>query len=322
LRVFAEEVFAPLARSDQRAKAELYVRGLLADGRRKSMLTMAEQLGVDHQGLQQFMTSSTWSVAAVRAQLALRAQDTVRPLVWALGSTGFLKDGGESACVARQHVKGSDRPVNCQVAVTVHMVGAKTSAVVDWGLFVPAEWDDRQWDHLAGDGTADTGAAAVVGRRRRCRVPDNQRHRPQWSMAVEMLDELAGWGLRPPLVLAGPGFGDARGFRAAMDARSLPYLTHAEGRIIPAGPGREVQPVVFSRLLPLDMAGDRSWPAVVEERIARDFALLRQRFGLDHFEGRTWIGWNRHVTLASAAYLYHTESRADATRWWSRSPVE
>ncbi|MEU5853628.1 transposase, partial [Saccharopolyspora shandongensis] len=40
-----------LPRSDQRAKGELYVRGLLTDGARKSMQPMAERLGVDHQGL-------------------------------------------------------------------------------------------------------------------------------------------------------------------------------------------------------------------------------------------------------------------------------
>ncbi|MBW4702034.1 hypothetical protein AB0C22_25865 [Micromonospora sp. NPDC048894] len=26
----------------------------------------------------------------------------------------------------------------------------------------------------------------------------DQRYRPKWMMALEMLDELAGWGLRPP----------------------------------------------------------------------------------------------------------------------------
>jgi SRSO17 transposase len=49
-----------LPRSDQRDKGELYLRGLLTDGQRKSMQPMADRLGVDHQGLQQFITSSTW----------------------------------------------------------------------------------------------------------------------------------------------------------------------------------------------------------------------------------------------------------------------
>ncbi len=73
LEAFAAEVFAPMSRSDQRAKGETYLRGLLLDGRRKSMQPMAERLGVDHQGLQQFVTTSTWDTRAVRARLARRA---------------------------------------------------------------------------------------------------------------------------------------------------------------------------------------------------------------------------------------------------------
>ena len=43
---------------------ELYARGLLTDGQRKSMVPMAARLGADHQRLQQFITSSTWDYAA------------------------------------------------------------------------------------------------------------------------------------------------------------------------------------------------------------------------------------------------------------------
>ena len=50
LEKFAAEVFAPLARRDQRDKGMTYVHGLLLDGRRKSMPPMAERLGVNHQG--------------------------------------------------------------------------------------------------------------------------------------------------------------------------------------------------------------------------------------------------------------------------------
>ncbi|MGW4896245.1 transposase, partial [Kitasatospora sp. NPDC004240] len=103
LEEFAAEVFAPLARRDQRAKGGLYLRGLLLDGQRKSMQPMAERLGVDHQALQQFMTSSTWPVEDVRARLARRAVRAVRPEVWAVDDTGFPKDGKASPGVARQY---------------------------------------------------------------------------------------------------------------------------------------------------------------------------------------------------------------------------
>jgi SRSO17 transposase len=58
---FAEEMYGPLARCDQRAKGEQYVRGLLLEGRRKSIQPMAARLpDGDEQGLQQFITDSPW----------------------------------------------------------------------------------------------------------------------------------------------------------------------------------------------------------------------------------------------------------------------
>src|SRR5215208_2835318 len=70
LVAFAAEMLGGLARSDQRAKGELYLRGLMLDGKRKSMQPMAARLGVDHQQLQQFVTSSTWDHVGVRKRLA------------------------------------------------------------------------------------------------------------------------------------------------------------------------------------------------------------------------------------------------------------
>lgn len=67
---FAGEMLCDLPRKDQRAAGELYARGLLTDGRRKSMVPMAARLGIDHQRLHQFITSSTWDYMLVRRNLA------------------------------------------------------------------------------------------------------------------------------------------------------------------------------------------------------------------------------------------------------------
>lgn len=37
---------------------------------------------------------------------------------------------------------------------------------------------------------------------------------------------------------------------------------------------------------------------------------LKDTLGIDHFEGRTWPGWHRHVTLVTAALLFLTEHQA------------
>lgn len=72
--------------------ARLYLRRLMLDGRRKSMVPMAERLGVDPQRLQQFVTSSTWDHLAVRRRLAQRAVDVVAP-GWACWKTPRASEG-------------------------------------------------------------------------------------------------------------------------------------------------------------------------------------------------------------------------------------
>src|SRR4051794_34675951 len=93
LEGFAAVVFAGLPRSDQRATGLRYLRGLMLEGRRKSLQPMAERLGVDHQQLQQFLTSSTWDVAGVRRRLATAAVELGDPPGWGVGGTGCPQDG-------------------------------------------------------------------------------------------------------------------------------------------------------------------------------------------------------------------------------------
>jgi SRSO17 transposase len=44
-------------------------------------------------------------------------------------------------------------------------------------------------------------------------------------------------------------------------------------------------------------------------RIEHDYRELKTALGLDHFEGRSWTGWHRHVTRATAAQLFLTQLR-------------
>ncbi len=158
LEEFAAEMFAPLSRSDQRVKGQTYLRGLLLDGRRKSMQPMAERLGVDHQGLQQFVSSSTWAVEPVRERLARRAVAVIAPDAWVVDDTGFPKDGTASPGVARQYCGTLGKVGNCQIGVSVDAVTDAASCPLNWRLFLPAGWDDA--------GAATPEAAAAIRARR------------------------------------------------------------------------------------------------------------------------------------------------------------
>jgi SRSO17 transposase len=132
LAAFAAEMLGGLRRKDQRVAGELYARGLLTDGRRKSMAPMAARLGTDHQRLQQFITSSTWDYIAVRRNVArhFAASQQIEALV--ADDTGFPKDGSASPCVARQYSGTLGKIGNCQVAVSVHLAGDHASCAADW----------------------------------------------------------------------------------------------------------------------------------------------------------------------------------------------
>src|SRR3954467_1399182 len=247
LEEFAAEMFAPLARRDQRDKGVTYVRGLLLDGRRKSMQPMAARLGVDEQGLQQFVSSSTWAVEPVRARLARRAVEVIAPQAGGVDDTRFPKDGTASPGVARQYSGTLGKVGNCQIGVSICAVTDAASCPLSWRLFLPERWDDAC-------ATSPEAAAAIRERRERAGIPAEERHREKWRLALDMIDELAGWGLAPPLVVADAGYGDSAEFRDGLSARGRAWVVqvqgvlsaHAEGavpaRVPISGRGRPSRP--------------------------------------------------------------------------------
>src|SRR6266581_962489 len=193
LVAFAEDVFTSMPRKDQRARGESYLRGLLLDGKRKSIEPMAARLAAadaDGQGegvrdleqaLQQFVNQSPWDPVPVRHRLAERMTAAIGPAAWVIDDTAFPKFGRHS------------------VGVSIHAATDAASCPIDWRLFLPPEWDD------------------ALQRRRKAHVPDHQRHRPKWQLALDMFDELDGWGLMPPVILADAAYGEVSEFRLGLE---------------------------------------------------------------------------------------------------------
>ena len=257
---FAAEMLGGLPRKDQRAAGELYARGLLTDGPRKSMQPMAARLGTDHQRLQQFITSSTWDYAAVRRNVArwFAGRELVEALV--VDDTGFPKDGDASPCVARQYSGTLGKTGSCQIGVSVHLACEHASCAADWRLFCPQSWDDKALDD-------EVAAARARRRRERAHIPEEVRHREKWRLALEMLDEMAGpdgWGVLEqaaaaggsrPVVSADAGYGDNTTFRLELEKREWQYVVAVKGttsahagdarpvtRSLGGGPGRPPRP--------------------------------------------------------------------------------
>jgi SRSO17 transposase len=221
---FAEEMFAPMRRKDQRRWGEVYLRGLMLDGRRKSIEPMAGRLADgDEQCLQQFVNQSPWEWGPVRARLARRMTRELCPEAWIVDDTGFPKFGRHSVGVARQYCGALGKVANCQVGVSVSAATDAASCPLDWRLFLPRQWDQDEQ------------------RRGRAHVPEEIRHRPKWELALEMIDELRSFGLEPPVIAADAGFGEITDFRSGLEDRELHYVLQVKGQTsaYPEGVGPE-----------------------------------------------------------------------------------
>jgi SRSO17 transposase len=222
LVAFAEDLFASIPRKDQRRWGQTYLRGLLLDGKRKSIQPMATRLARGdpqadayalEQALQQFCNQSPWDPEPVRRRLAQRMTTTIGPAAWVIDDTGFPKFGRHLVGVAPQDCGALGKVANCQVGVSVHAATDAASCPINWRLFLPEEWDhDTQ-------------------RRRKAHVPTSQRHRPKWQLALEMLDELAAWDLQAPVVLADAAYGEVNQFRLGLEQRQLAYVVQVPGTI-------------------------------------------------------------------------------------------
>jgi SRSO17 transposase len=145
--------------------------------------TEVQRLGVDHQGLQQFITSSTWDYTKVRANVATWAMDTLDPDAYVIDDSGFPKDGIASPLVARQYSGTLGKTGNCQIGVSIQMVTDHASVAANWRLFCPTSWDDTTTD--------DSETAQWIREQRtRAAVPHDVGHREKWRLALDMLDEM------------------------------------------------------------------------------------------------------------------------------------
>ena len=203
---FSEEMFASMRRKDQRRWGEVYLRGLMLDGKRKSIEPMAARLADgDEQCLQQFVNQSPWDPVAVRRAVAVRMSSELAPEAWVIDDTGFPKFGKRSVGVARQYSGALGKIGNCQIGVSINAASEDASCPLDWRLFVPEEWDEESvWNQE---------------RRSQARLPEDVHHLEKWRLGLVMIDELIGWGLTPPVILGDGAYGDTTELRTGLEQR-------------------------------------------------------------------------------------------------------
>jgi SRSO17 transposase len=371
LQNFTEELTVGLGRAERRRWAGYYLRGLLLDGQRKSIEPMACRVGVDVQGLQQFIGQSPWSAEVLLQALHRRASRSLgRATYWIVDETSFPKQGRHSVAVARQYCGSLGKLANCQVAVSLHASNADWSWPMGWQLYIPQPWlEDRALQQKAG-------------------MPPELVYQSKPQLALQLIDQALDQGKSVGTVLADHLYGNGFGWRAHLRSRGVPYcvsvsaetgvwlrLERAEktARGRPAlrpprpeilslkawalqqrsdlwttiqwreggkGPMRSrfaMVPVWAANRVGANRRTERwqeyallEWPqgepaptrywlawqaaepslrelvvaAKARWRVEQDYRELKEELGLDHFEGRGWMGWHHHVALVTTAYVF------------------
>jgi len=385
LTEFLEDLLAPMGRSERRHWARVYLQGLLLDGERKSIEPMVSRIsGADVQALRQFVGQSPWAVGEIQRRLALKMVDLLsEPEVWIIDDTSFPKAGDHSVGVARQYCGALGKVANCQVAVTVHWSNSEASCPLGWRLYLPQEWLE------------DPRRAAEV------KLPAGLKYKTKIDLALELMDQMLGWGLPSLPVVADSFYGNDFSFREELRKRELSYVVAVEPNTVAwdtdpnlplpppkrTGRPRRYPPLEalarprdlltiaqqlpasawrtitwregtrgmlrsrFARIRVWAAHGWRAqehpervaewllmeWPKEEEQplrywlgflgakpsgmrqlvrlarsrwRIELDYRELKDELGLDHYEGRHWLGWYHHVTLISLAYAFLRSEQA------------
>jgi SRSO17 transposase len=372
----------PLAR--QRENAGLYVRGLIEDGRRKSLQPTLFRLGEDgarYESMQQFLADSPWDPVLLVRACAERVAPEIGVEAWVLDDTGFPKDGRRSPGVKRQYSGTLGKIGNCQIGVSVHAVGSRGTVPLGWALYLPEDW------------------CADSERRARAKIPEQIAFKTKPELGVGLVEHAAGWGIPAAPVLGDQAYGDNTPLRERLHLAGRDYVlavaaptkvfapetlfvvpepTGARGRpksralpdsepvtigdlvarvgqdnaqTVTFRDGPEGEPIssrfVFVRVraahdrekatpwppreewLIAEWPPDRDmpidyWisnlPADTEpERLARlarlrwkielDYKQLKGELGLDHYEGRSWLGWHHHTALVTCAHAFLTLER-------------
>jgi SRSO17 transposase len=385
LAAYFADVASGLVRSEQRRNAEMYARGLMEAGTRKSLEPMVARLGggkVEYEALQHFLADSPWDPEVVDRAVAERVCAVIEPAAWVLDDTGVPKDGKHSPGVKRQYSGTLGKVGNCQIAVSLHAVSVKGTVPLGFRLYLPEDW------------------CADPKRRSETKVPAELEFQTKPALGAELVARAAGWKIRRAPVLGDQAYGNDTKLRTRLHADGIDYVlsvgpecdVYAPDTVFavpPRKPGSrgpapsalktETEPQSIAELVagldpdalqtvafrdidgaqlssrfafwrviaanPIDrsrQAPREEWliiewpdghehpsdywisnlPADTEpEQLARlarlrwmielDYKQLKGELGLDHYEGRSYLGFHHHCTLVTAAHGFLTLERTD-----------
>jgi SRSO17 transposase len=344
LGTFLDQFTTCFSRRAHRTYASRYLQGLLNDSARKSMQPMHGRLSDpgSYQNLQHFITHSTWEPRPFWRRL--RELIPPRAGILAIDDTGLPKQGAASVGVQRQYCGALGKVANCQVAVSTALLAGKWAWLTSLELYLPSLWldDDHRAQarippHLGFRekwriAIAHVRTVLAAGFVLEAVVADAAYGEiAKFRAALERLGVC--------YVVAVPYFVGAR-LTAGAASESLAAIANSLARSawhrIQWGHGRKGPLAARFAAVRVRIPKSRSdrWLLCQESlvdgerqyyfsnlpaetplkelvRIARSrwaievqYRDLKTELGLDHFEGRSYPGWNHHAILAAMTFTF------------------
>jgi SRSO17 transposase len=214
------------SRSEPRARALAYLRGLLAPLERKNGWTLAEQAGeANPDGMQRLLSTADWDADRVRDDLRDYVVEHLgdADAVLVVDETGFLKKGIKSAGVARQYSGTAGRIENCQVGVFLGYATGTGRTFIDRELYLPKAWTDDP------------------ARRREAGIDESVEFATKPELAIAMLTRALDAAVPAAWLTGDEVYGQHPGLRRFCEDRELSYVLAVPSNqyvwVTPAGQG-------------------------------------------------------------------------------------
>jgi SRSO17 transposase len=232
-------------RTDSRAHARHYVRGLIAPLERKNGWTIAEYSGnPEPKALQRLLNLSPWDADEARDLVCAYAMEHFADPrgVLIADPTGFAKKGDKSAGVQRQYSGTLGRIDNCQIGVFLAYANtAGDRVLIDRELYLPESW------------------CADPGRRAEAHVPEEVAFATRPQQVQGMIARAVAAGVPFAWFAADEEFGQNPGLRSYLETEGIAYAMAvpkntdiATGGISSAAAAATLVKHVASRLKPHD----------------------------------------------------------------------
>jgi len=197
-------------RTDSRAHARHYLRGLIAPLERKNGWTIAEYSGnPEPKALQRLLNLSPWDADEARDLVCAYAMEHFADPrgVLIADPTGFAKKGDKSAGVQRQYSGTLGRIDNCQIGVFLAYANtAGDRVLIDRELYLP----DESW-------------CADPGRRAEAHVPEKVTFATRPKQVQGMIERAVAAGVPFAWFAADEEFGQNPGLRSYLETEGIAY---------------------------------------------------------------------------------------------------